>query len=40
MRCYVLPVIGQTLLHRITRADVEQIQPQAHAAGVDPAPSV
>src|SRR5207247_9970356 len=36
MRCYVLPVIGEKLLHRITRADVEQIQRQAHAAGVGP----
>src|SRR6266513_2713012 len=32
MRCYVLPVIGEKLLHRITRADVEQVQRRAHAA--------
>src|SRR6202165_2139958 len=34
MRLYVLPVIGEKLLHRITRADIEQVQRHAHGAGV------
>jgi hypothetical protein len=34
MRLCVLPVIGKKLLHRITRADVEQVQRQAYRAGV------
>jgi integrase len=34
MRHYVLPVVGDKLLHRVTRADVEEVQRRAHGAGV------